>query len=125
VALPVYADASSLTVYDPLWDVEVLRNFTIQRTAEGLKEIDRLYRAERYQAAYDLAYQLEQSLRQVARLTNEDQMYKDADLMRKYQETLAKWVESQTGRGPQVPEPQPTRFYRGRQTPDVPVIEVK
>ncbi len=35
LSLPVYADAQPLASYDPLWDVEVLRNVTIQRTAEG------------------------------------------------------------------------------------------
>jgi Ca-activated chloride channel family protein len=123
VSLPVYADAGSPLSYDPLWDVEVLRNATIQRMAEGLKEIDRLYRAARYQEAYDIAYRLEQDLRRVAALTREDQMVKDADLMRQYQGTLSRWIESQTGRGPEVPKAQPTRFYRGQPAP--PVIEVK
>jgi Ca-activated chloride channel family protein len=123
VSLPVYADAGSPLSYDPLWDVEVLRNATIQRMAEGLKEIDRLYRAARYQEAYDIAYRLEQDLRRVAALTREDQMVKDADLMRQYQGTLSRWIESQTGRGPEVPKTQPTRFYRGQPAP--PVIEVK
>jgi len=48
--------------------------------------------------------------------------------MRSYQATLARWVETQTGRPPLSPEqPEPTRFYRGRDvtTPVVPVIEVK
>jgi hypothetical protein len=129
ITLPVYADAGSAESYDPLWDLELLRNVTIQHTAEGLKEIDRLYRAGRYQEAWNLAYQLEQDLRQVASLTHEEQMVKDADLMRKYQATLAQWVRTQTGREPQYSEEAvPTRFYRGRQpepTPGVPVIEVK
>jgi Ca-activated chloride channel family protein len=129
ITLPVYADAGSAESYDPLWDLELLRNVTSQHTAEGLKEIDRLYRAGRYQEAWNLAYQLEQDLRQVASLTHEEQMVKDADLMRKYQATLAQWVRTQTGREPQYSEEAvPTRFYRGRQpepTPGVPVIEVK
>jgi len=123
VSLPVYADAGSPLSYDPLWDVEVLRNATIQRMAERLKEIDRLYRAARYQEAYDIAYRLEQDLRRVAALTREEQMVRDADLMRQYQGTLSKWIESQTGRGPEVPKAQPTRFYRGQ--PTLPVIEVR
>ena len=94
LSLPVYADASRLASYDPLWDVEVLRNVTIQRTAEGLKEIDRLYKAQRYQEAYDLASRSEQELRRVAALTGEAQMLKDADLMRTYQATLSKWIET-------------------------------
>lgn len=126
----VVADASQMRTYDPLWDVEVLRNVTIQRMAEGLKEIDRLYKAQRYQEAWELAYRLEQDLRMVARLTNEAQMIQDADLMRKYQDTLAKWVEKQTGRPPRLPEgglPEPTPL-RGRQplpTPSVPVLDIK
>lgn len=127
----IAADATRLASYDPAWDVEVLRNVTIQRTAEGLKEIDRLYKAQRYQDAWNVAYRLEQDLRTAARLTNDPQMVKDADLMRKYQDTLAKWVQRQTGRQPQypesgAPETEPTRG--GRQllpTPSVPVIDVK
>jgi hypothetical protein len=115
--------------YDPLWDVEVLRNVTIQRTAEGLKEIDRLYKSQRYMDAWQLAYRLEQQLRTVARLTNEDQMLKDADLMRTYEDTLAKWVQYQTGRPPEAPERgEPVQPVRGRQplpTPVAPEIEPK
>jgi len=128
----VAADATRLSSYDPTWDVEVLRNVTIQRTAEGLKEIDRLYKAQRYQDAWNVAYRLEQDLRMVARLTNDTQMVKDADLMRKYQDTLSQWVQRQTGRPPQYPESggtgveEPTRG--GRQllpTPSVPAIDIK
>ncbi len=97
----VAADASYLNNYDPTWDVEVLRNVTIQRTAEGLKEIDRLYKSARYMEAWQLAYRLEQDLRAVARLTGEAQMVKDADMMRKYEDTLALWVLKQTGKMPQ------------------------
>jgi Ca-activated chloride channel family protein len=123
-----YADAGAAEGYDPLWDVEVLRNVTIQRTAEGLKEIDRLYRSARYREAWDLAHRLEQDLRRVAGLTNEEQMVKDADLMRQYQETLAGWVESQTGSRPAVEDRdlQPTRFYRGRDaTPTPRVLDIQ
>ncbi len=127
LSLPVFADASRMTSYDPLWDAEVLRNATIQRTAEGLKEIDRLYKARRYQDAYTLAVQSEQELRRVAALTGEAQMLKDADLMHRYQATLSQWIESQ--RPTQAPEDaapaDPTRFYRGRTTPTAPVVEVK
>ena len=130
MALPVSVDASAAAGYDPLWDVEVLRNVTIQRSAEGLKEISRLYAARRYQEAWNLAYELEDSLRHVAGLTGEAQMIKDADLMRTYQATLARWVESQTGRPPRADNGDPQmapRFYRGQPviTPAVPVIEVR
>ena len=53
---------------------EVLRNVTIQRTAEALKEIDRLYKTQRYQEAYGLASRSEQELRRVAALTGEAQI---------------------------------------------------
>ena len=96
----IMADAARMNNYDATFDVEVLRNVTIQKTAEGLKEIDRLYKAQRYQDAWQLANRLEQDLRYVAKLTNEAQMIKDADMMRKYQDTLSKWVEKQTGRAP-------------------------
>ncbi len=100
----ILAEANRVFNYDPTRDVEVLRNVTIQRNAEGLKEIDRLYKAQRYQDAWQVAYRLEQDLRAVARLTGDAQMVQDADLMREYQDTLAKWVQYQTGRPPQPRE---------------------
>ena len=111
--------------YDPLWDMEVLRNFTIQRTAEGLKEIDRLYQARRYEDAWNMAYDLEQALREVARLTDDEAMVKDAELMQRYQSVLAEQIRYEGGRVPQ-PSPEGTvRPYRGRTaTPSVPVLEV-
>lgn len=125
--LPVYADTRNMATYDPLWDVEVLRNVTIQRTAEVLKEIDRLYKGRRYQEAYDLAVQAEGELRRVAALTGEAQMVKDADLMRTYQGTLRRWIAAPTPTSaPEDDAPaEPTRFYRGRVTPTVPVVDVK
>lgn len=129
ITLPVQAQASALSAYDPLWDVEVLRNVMIQRTAEGLKAISQLYQAQRYQEAWNLARDLGQGLRSVAALTGEQQMLQDAELMRTYQDTLAQWVRRQTGRGPEdALAPEPTRFYRGRQlevTPAVPVLDVQ
>ncbi len=104
VAGAVTDDAGTTGSYDPLCDVEVLRNVTIQRSAEGLKEIARLYQAQRYQDAWDLACRLEGELRRVAALTHEDQMYQDAGLMQRYQATLAGWVERQTGRAPLRPD---------------------
>ena len=128
----VVADSARLSSYDATWDVEVLRNVTIQSTALGLKEIDRLYKAQRYQDAWNIAYRLEQDLRRAAQLTNDQQMVKDADLMRKYQDTLSNWVRKQTGRPPQdqssdFPNGEPTRSG-SRQllpTPSVPVIDIK
>ncbi len=111
--------------YDLLWDLEVLRNATIQRTAEGLKEIDRLYDARRYEEAWNLAYDLEQALREVAHLTGDEAMVEDAELMQRYQSVLAEQIRYEGGR---VPQPTPEgmlRPYRGRtETPSVPVLEV-
>ena len=95
------ANANVLPNYEPLWDVEVLRNVTIQRTAQGIKQIAQLYQARQYEQAWQLAYQLEQQMRAVAQLTHEPQLLQDADMLRRYQETLAKWVQQQTGRLPQ------------------------
>jgi Ca-activated chloride channel family protein len=128
ITLPAVAEVAPLKGYDPLWDLEVLRNATIQRTAEGLKEIDGLYRSARYREAWELASELERDLRRVAGLTREEQMVKDAGLIRKYQDTLAQWVESETGRRPdaQDREERPTRFYRGVDpTPAPPVLDIE
>jgi Ca-activated chloride channel family protein len=115
--------------YDSLWDLEVLRNVTIQRTAEGLKEIDRLYDTRRYEDAWNLAYDMEQALREVARLTGDEAMVKDAELMQRYQSVLAEQIRYEGG---QMPHPASSegeaRPYRGRTvqpTPPVPVLEVE
>lgn len=99
-----------------------------QRSAEGLRAISRLYAERRYQGAWYLARELEGSLRYVAGLTGEAQLIQDADLMRTYQATLARWVESQTGRPPEAEDaPRAPRLYRGdpRATLEVPVIEIR
>ncbi|MGB4978623.1 MAG: hypothetical protein WBR35_17960, partial [Anaerolineae bacterium] len=120
-------DAGYITGYDPLWDLEVLRNVTIQRTAEGLREIARLYQARRYEEAWDLAFRLEQALRHVASLTGEAQMMQDADLMRTYQDTLARWVQQETGRLPESSAPErPSRGREATPLPDeAPTIEIR
>jgi hypothetical protein len=113
--------------YDPLWDLEVLRNVTIQRTAEGLKEIDQLYQARHYEDAWNLAYDLEQALREVAHLTGDEAMVKDAELMQRYQSVLAEQIRHEGGRVPQPAVEGTLRPYRGRMvtpTPSVPVLEV-
>ena len=114
--------------YDPLWDLEILRNVTIQRTAEGLKEIDQLYQARRYDDAWKLAYDLEQALREAARLTGDEAMVKDAELMQRYQSVLAEQIRYEGGRAPQPAYEGTSRPYRGRAakpTPSVPVLEVE
>ncbi len=95
-----------------------------------MKQIGLLYGEHKYREAWLLACQSEQELRRVARLTGEAQMAKDADLMREYQGTLARWVERETGRPPALAadegEEQPGRLYRGAElTPDVPAIEIQ
>lgn len=126
-AMAVFADASQLGYYDPLWDTEVLRNVTIQRTAEAIREIDRLYSGNRYQEAWDLAYRSEQELRTVARINYEEQLIQDANLMRKYQDTIAQWVQYQTGTAPQSSDiagfERPTRGRDSSSTERIPVIE--
>jgi Ca-activated chloride channel family protein len=128
VTQEIGARTGSGATYDPLWDLEVLRNATIQRMAEGLREIDGLYQARRFQDAWNLAYELEQSLREVARLTGDPAMAEDADLMQRYQSVLAEQIRYEGGRVPQ-PTPDPAqRPYRGRSvepTPSVPVLEVE
>jgi Ca-activated chloride channel family protein len=111
---------------DPLWDLELLRNVTIQRTAEGLRAIDHLADRGRFVEAWSLAYDLEQALREVARLTGDSAMVSDAELMQRYQSVLAEQIHS---RGQRLPDPSPNetlRPYRGRtSTPTIPVLEVE
>ena len=83
------------------------RKWTRSFARRQLKEIARLYGEGRYQEAWDLAYRIEQDLRRVADLTHEEQMYRDADLLREYQDTFARWVQRQTGRRPGMPTSTP------------------
>ncbi|MBN2238907.1 MAG: VWA domain-containing protein [Dehalococcoidales bacterium] len=92
--------SSGISGYDPTWDLEILRNVTVQKTAEGMREIDMLFDAEKYEQAWRIAINLEKQLTEVARLTGDDQMYEDAALMRKYQATLADAVFQTKGRQP-------------------------
>ena len=91
------------------------------------KEIDRLYHSRRYQDACNLAYDLEQALREVARLRGDEAMVKDAELMQRYQSVLAEQIRYEGGRVPQPASEETSRPYRGRTvqpTPSVPVLEV-
>ena len=127
--------AANLSGYDPTWDLEILRNVTIQQTAEGMREIDRLFQAGQYEAAWRLAVELERQLNEVARLTNDNQMLEDADLMQRYQQTLADalWqTESRAPRPDDAPPPsEGERPYRGNAdhpptpTPLVPSVEIR
>jgi Ca-activated chloride channel family protein len=99
IAADMIAD---LKEYDPTWDMQVLRNITVQQTAEGMREIDRLFQARQYEAAWRLAVSLEGQLSEVAQLTNDSQMQQDVELMRRYQETLADAVWQTENRAPQT-----------------------
>jgi Ca-activated chloride channel family protein len=120
--------ASNLTSYDPTWDLEILRNVTIQQTAEGMREIAWLFEDAKYEAAWRLAVELERQITEVARLTGDSQMYDDAALMRKYQETLSDAVWQTEGRYPYIDEDNEAadseRPYRGNE-PDLPEIEIE
>jgi Ca-activated chloride channel homolog len=123
---PAKVVVADLAGYDPLQDTEVLRNVTIQRSAEGLKEIARLYSEQRYGEAYQVAAELERDLRRVAAMTGEKQMLDDAAMMRSYQETLRRRLPAgwePQGEGADRPAGAPTRFLRGTPTPAV--IEVQ
>jgi hypothetical protein len=91
--------------YDPTWDLEILRNVTIQRTAEGMREIDRLFQIGQYESAWRLAAALEQQLNQVANLAEDQQLLDDARLMQRYQETLAEALWQTEGRQPRLLDP--------------------
>jgi len=117
----------SLPNYDPTWDLEVLRNVTIQRTAEGMKEIDHQFKAEQYEAAWRLAVTLEQQLSEVSRLTHDQQMQDDAALMQKYQHTLADAVWQTQNHAPQLlpNDSANSRPYRSGETPALPTVEIR
>lgn len=102
--------------YDPTWDLEILRNVTIQATAEGLREIDDLFQAGQYEAAWHLAGHLAAQVAEVARLTGDPQMAKDVALLDRYQQTLADALWQAEGRAPRaaLPDSGPPRPYRGR-----------
>lgn len=128
--------AANLTGYDPTWDLEILRNVTIQQTAEGMRQIDRLFQAGQYEEAWRLATQLEAQLTEVAQLTGDSQMRADVELMQRYQQTLADAVWQTENRAPGLAEapllsPTEQRPYRGNSegqpvpTPSLPMIEVQ
>jgi hypothetical protein len=122
-----------LTGYDPLWNLEVLRNVTIQQTAEGMREIDRLFQAGRYEPAWQLAVSLEQRLNNAARLTQDQQLLEDAKLMQRYQQTLADALWQSEGRQPHPADIiQPASEERPSAaddlpfpTPIVPTVEIR
>jgi len=92
----------NMTGYDPTWEVDILRNVTVQQTAEGMREIDRLFQSGQYETAWRLAVSLEQKLNEVAQLTHDSQMRQDVELMQRYQQTLADAVWQTENHAPQL-----------------------
>lgn len=98
--------------YDAQWDLEILRNVTVQRMAEGIKEIDMLSDEGRFDEAWQLAGELEQDLLEAAYLTGDDQMYENVALMQRYQETLAKAMWQNEYHGYMSDEGDRCEYYR-------------
>ena len=104
ITLPVVATIRQIDQYYPLADIEVRRNATILASAQALRDIDKLFNQGRYQEAWELAYQMEWSLRSVASLTGDPQMIEDADLFQRYQLTLAEALGYDPGLVPEHPQ---------------------
>ena len=126
----------NLNGYDPIWDLEVLRNVTIQQAAEGMRRIDRLAQAGQYEEGWRLAVEFEDRLNEVAHLTNDNQLLEDANLMQRYQQTLADALWQSEGRQPRLADvvrPMPSQQYPAASnsgqtpipTPSVPVVEIQ
>ena len=119
----------NLTGYDPTWDLEILRNVTLQQTAQGMREIDSLFQAGQYETAWRQAAALESRLAEVARLTNDPQVVEDVTLMRRYQETLAEALWQTEGRTPALTDlpaaPSQERPYRGSEPAALPTVEIR
>ena len=87
-----------------------------------------LFDAEKYESAWRLAVELEGEITEVARLTGDTQMYDDAALMRKYQETLSEAVWQTQGRKPYLDNEltDTNRPYRGSESENnLPEIEIE
>jgi hypothetical protein len=123
----ISATVTEMGAYDPLADIEVLRNGTIVRMAESLKEIDRLFNTDRYEEAWMLAYAMEQELRSVAAMAADPTMLEDADLFQRYQITLATALgydpALEDGPTPLPNQDQPQRWGPSGETP-LPSIEI-
>lgn len=109
----VAVTVSSLPDYQPVVDIELRRNVTIVKTAQALKRIDDLYIQGDYLAAWQVAHAMESRLREVARLTADQQMIDDADLFARYQLTLA----SALGYDPELGQTYPTSADGSEQQP--------
>lgn len=100
----VGANTEGMSYYDPLADIEVLRNATIVSSAEALIAIDDLFNSGRYESAFYMAQSMEQDLRRVVAVTGDGQMVEDADLFARYQVTLSNAL----GYAPSIPSQAPT-----------------
>lgn len=100
----------ALAAYNPLQDVEVLRNATIVRMAEALIEIDQLFNQGQYLRAWRIAAQMEAELRRVAALAGDQQMIDDADLFLRYQMTLSNALGYDPAQAEDIPTPIPTAY---------------
>ena len=114
--------------YDPLSDIEVLRNVTIKASAEALQNISKLANGGQYQQAWQLAHDMEQQLRKVGTMTADEQMVQDADLFRRYQVTLSQYLPLMptNTQSPSEPSTQPQRWGPSPiSTSALPTIELK
>lgn len=94
---------ANLSHYDPLADIEVLRNATIVGSTEALIAIDELFNQGRFESALYMAQAMEQDLRRVAALAGDGQMVEDADLFARYQVTLSNALGYDPLTPPQAP----------------------
>ncbi|MGB2895388.1 MAG: von Willebrand factor type A domain-containing protein [Anaerolineales bacterium] len=116
--------------YNPLADVEVLRNATIVKSAEALKIISDLVDYGHYEEAWLLAYDIEAELRRVASVTGDAQMVQDADLFQRYLITLVSYLGYDPSVGQPTAFPLDEQPQRWGATPipsmdDLPTIEVQ
>jgi hypothetical protein len=126
ITQPVLATMRPVEQYYSLEDIEVRRNATILASAEALQDIDRLFNQGHYQKAWELAYQMEGSLRSMAALSGDAQLIEDADLFQRYQITLAEAL----GYDPSYSTDQPSEGWGDQEQrwgtgDDFPTVEVR
>jgi|Deesub1362A_J573_1020465.scaffolds.fasta_scaffold01906_1 Ca-activated chloride channel family protein len=120
VQATIAATVTPMASYDPLADIEVRRNVTIVRMAEALKAIDNLFNQAQYLQAWRLARQMEAELRGMAALAGDPQMVEDADLFRRYQQTLASALGYDPALQEAVASPSPVQEQPQRWGPNIP-----
>ena len=121
---------TAMTAYDPTQEPTVLRNVTIQIMAEGMIEIDELFQTGQYEAAWQIAIDLEERLTQVSRLTNDPQIAEDLALIQRYEQTLSAALYQNTGQQPNRPATTQSdaalpHDLIATPTPAVPVIDLR